>query len=162
MLHDRPLLHAPRSPPTKSIEEFCLATLSVLATKTSKPPPTSWLPFATHTLALSAIEFCGNWRKVQQTLTKMLLANHVGRGRQAAPQAAHAAHEAQMKRYQVRQAEAATHTCHTHSPHTHSMQKERSTRGEETERRIAIEALSLCGCRRDRVAPNSHKGAKDS
>lgn len=58
----------------------------------------------------------------------MLLANLVGRGRQAAPNAAHAAHEAQMKRYQVRQAEAATHTCHTHSPHTHSMQKERGAR----------------------------------
>lgn len=61
----------------------------------------------------------------------MLLANLVGRGRQAAPHEAHAAHEAQMKRYQVRQAEAATHTCDTHSPHTHSMQKER-----EHERRL--------------------------
>lgn len=163
------MLHAPRSP-TKSIEEFRLATLSVLATK---PPPQLLpnalmhprLPFATHTLALSAIEFCGNWRKVQQTLTKMLLANLVGRGRQAAPHAAHAAHEAQMKRYQVRQAEAATHTCHTHSPNTHSMQKERwheRGAGEEAERCIAIEALSLCGCRRSRVASNSYKGAKES
>lgn len=53
-----------------------------------------------------------------------------------------------------------THATHTHHTLTHSMQKERGAR--EEKRRIAIEALSLCGCRRSRVASNSHKGAKDS
>lgn len=69
----------------------------------------------------------------------MLLANLVGRGRQAAPHEAHAAHEAQMKRYQVRQAEAATHTCHTHSPHTHTLDAKRAGAREARRRRGALQ-----------------------
>lgn len=164
---------------TKYIEEFCLPlTLSVLATK---PHPLFLIPSCpachlqhTHTLTHSLsrrLSFVATGEKCNKLWQKCCSQTFVGRGRQAAAaHEAHEAHEAQMKRYQVRQVEAAqlTHATHTHHTpkhtHTHSLQKER---GHEERRwargasRIAIEALSLCGCRHSRCASNSYKEAKE-
>lgn len=68
---------------------------------------------------LSPIEFCGNWRKVQQTLTKMLLAN-AGRGWQATCTNEAPASAASRSSNTLEHTLTHTHARHTHPTHTHT------------------------------------------